>query len=211
MKQDEIPEDLWIFGYGSIVWKYDEIHHTQKETGFIRGFRRRFWQNSPDHRGTKENPGLVASIYSQSDMNSTDLLKKDNKEIGSIANEWVVGGRAFRVTQQYRQQVCLFPLVFVQYALPQWQTMPTSFCRLVRSKQNGLFNACFKIRLTEVMTVLTDWITCRTNTYKRIAAAFAFMFMFMFVFVFMFVHMFVLYVCLFVLACLWCTYVYGCR
>lgn len=105
MDNGEIPEDLWIFGYGSIVWKYDEIRHTEMETVFIRGYRRRFWQNSPDHRGTTEDPGLVCSIYSRSDLEAEDLVKKDNKQVGAIGDDWVVGGRAFKVTQEYRQQV----------------------------------------------------------------------------------------------------------
>lgn len=105
MKKEEMPDDLWIFGYGSIVWKNDEIHHTEVESGWIRGYRRRFWQSSPDHRGTVDNPGLVTSIYSPHDLQAINALKKDSQQVGPDGDRWIVGGRAFRVTKEYRQQV----------------------------------------------------------------------------------------------------------
>ena len=52
-----------IFGYGSLVWKPEPAF---KDCPFfyakLDGYCRRFWQGSPDHRGTVEEPGRVVTL-----------------------------------------------------------------------------------------------------------------------------------------------------
>ncbi|XP_019407869.1 PREDICTED: glutathione-specific gamma-glutamylcyclotransferase 1 [Crocodylus porosus] len=52
---------VWIFGYGSLVWRPD-FEFSARKVGFIRGYTRRFWQGDTFHRGSEKAPGRVATL-----------------------------------------------------------------------------------------------------------------------------------------------------
>lgn len=72
-------DEIWLFGYGSLMYKVD-FPILAQEPAILHGWQRRFWQGSHDHRGTEIAPGRVLT-----------LIKEDKADCF---------GLAFRITEE---------------------------------------------------------------------------------------------------------------
>lgn len=72
--------EIWLFGYGSLIYKVD-FSYLEKSPAFITGWQRRFWQGSHDHRGTPENPGRVVTLIESANSQCDGMAFRVSEDV----------------------------------------------------------------------------------------------------------------------------------
>lgn len=78
-----------VFGYGSLIFR-PGFPHVRAYPVCVKGFHRRFWQQSCDHRGTPVAPGRVVTLVREADVDTPDFE-------GSV--DALVHGMAYEVAE----------------------------------------------------------------------------------------------------------------
>ncbi|XP_072314154.1 glutathione-specific gamma-glutamylcyclotransferase 1-like [Eucyclogobius newberryi] len=115
---------LWIFGYGSLVWK-PNFAYKRSKVGFIKGYKRRFWHGDDFYRGDKENLGRVVTLIEDEEASTWgvayEVTGPQIEESLQYLNirEVMMGGYITEVvefTPRERDQSSLFALVYIATA-----------------------------------------------------------------------------------------------
>ena len=93
--------DIWVFGYGSLMWRPD-FPHAQTSPALLRGYHRALCIYSVEYRGTQQTPGLVFGLDRGGSCRGLafQVQQKDAQDVINYLNEREM------VTSVYRPRWC---------------------------------------------------------------------------------------------------------
>ncbi|EEB05879.1 ChaC-like protein [Schizosaccharomyces japonicus yFS275] len=96
-EETENADAFWFFGYGSLIWS-PPPYYDKSIPCFIRGYVRRFWMKSEDHRGTPEKPGRVLTLIPKDEW-------KQFSDWAHTPDEETCWGMAYRIPAVHAKYV----------------------------------------------------------------------------------------------------------
>jgi hypothetical protein len=168
--------ELWVFGYGSLIWRPGDLVHThQLAPVCIKGYRRVFHQGSTDRRGVPGAPCRVVTLLPDAQaVTWGTALRVPPPGAGLLrgaceAVRRVLEGRFFTSIDGSAEPVVAQALVFVASVLPlvlaraavcvptkpanHNKPTPTCFCRVFEH-----------LRLFETEKALVRELRCHTRS-----------------------------------------------
>lgn len=158
----EPPEDPeWLFAYGSLLWR-PGFDVPESRVATLRGYARRFYQRSTDHRGTEEYPGRVVTLLPEPATHTVGLALRLPAERHELLRELDVrekNGYTRRVLLVHPAQgPALWALVYVadpgneEYAGPEPEEALAE--RIARARGPSGPNREYLLRLAQALEAL---------------------------------------------------------
>lgn len=98
---------LWLFAYGSLIWK-PEVEHTEEKVALARGWHRSFCVNMNRWRATRDQPGLMMGMDRGGQCKGVALRLTD-------------GNRRDQLDKLFRREMTLKPSTYT----PRWLRLST--------------------------------------------------------------------------------------
>jgi len=87
LKQCKNPQEVWVFGYASLIW-FPNFFYTQSHPAVLKGYQRTLCIQAKVYRGTPRFPGLVFGLEEGDFCQGKAFLLSPEKQEESLLKLW---------------------------------------------------------------------------------------------------------------------------